>query len=120
VVMSGFRTRKERLWIYRGLCLLTFGMVYLLLRWLPRWRLKFLAEPVPLSEAHWVVVEVLLLPSVTIVDVHRINIPSYLLIGFDLHCMVFHCQAVLPHRQTRKQRTIPFLKRFDTSITDIF
>lgn len=58
VVMSGFCTRRERLWIYRMLCILTFGMVYLLLRWLPRWRLKFLAEPLPLSEAHWVVVEV--------------------------------------------------------------
>ena len=58
VVMSGFRTRRGRLWMYRVLCILTFGMIYLLLRWLPRWRLKFLAEPVPLSEAHWVVVEV--------------------------------------------------------------
>jgi len=58
VVMSGFRTRRGRLWIYRVLCILTFGMMYLLLRWLPRWRLKFLAEPLPLSEAHWVVVEV--------------------------------------------------------------
>ncbi len=53
-----FRTRRGRLWIYRVLCILTFGMMYLLLRWLPRWRLKFLAEPLPLSEAHWVVVEV--------------------------------------------------------------
>jgi cation-transporting P-type ATPase 13A2 len=66
VVMSGFRTRRGRLWIYRLLCLFTLGMMYLLMRWLPRWRLKFLAEPVPLSEAHWVVVEVrTLLPPPT-------------------------------------------------------
>jgi cation-transporting P-type ATPase 13A2 len=65
VVMSGFRTRRERLWIYRILCISTFGMMYLLLRWLPRWRLKFLAEPLPLSEAHWVVVEVRSLYSFT-------------------------------------------------------
>jgi cation-transporting P-type ATPase 13A2 len=58
VVMSGFRTRIGRLWIYRVLCILTFGMIYLLLRWLPRWRLRLIAEPLPLSEAHWVVVEV--------------------------------------------------------------
>jgi cation-transporting ATPase 13A3/4/5 len=63
VVMSGFRTRRGRLWIYRLLCLSTLGMVYLLMRWLPRWRLTFLAEPVPLSEAHWVVVEVPILDS---------------------------------------------------------
>lgn len=58
VVMSGFKTRKARLWIYRALCVVTLGLVYLLLRWLPRWRLKFLAQPMPLSEAHWLVVEV--------------------------------------------------------------
>jgi cation-transporting P-type ATPase 13A2 len=58
VVMSGFRTRKGRLWIFRILSALTLGMFYLLMRWLPRWRLKFLAEPVPLSEAHFLVVEV--------------------------------------------------------------
>jgi cation-transporting ATPase 13A2 len=60
VVMSGFRTRRPRLWYYRMLSLITFGMAYLLFRWLPRWRLRFMAEPVPLSEARWVVVEVLL------------------------------------------------------------
>jgi cation-transporting P-type ATPase 13A2 len=58
VVMSGFRTIRSRLWIYRILCLLSLGLFYLVMRWLPRWRLKFLAEPMPLSEAHWVVVEV--------------------------------------------------------------
>ena len=58
VVMSGFRTRRARLWIFRMLSVFTLGMFYLLMRWLPRWRLKFLAEPVPLAEAHWVVVEV--------------------------------------------------------------
>lgn len=58
VVMSGFRTRRGRMWVYGVLCCLSLGFVYLLLRWLPRWRLKFLAEPVPLSEAHWVVIEV--------------------------------------------------------------
>lgn len=58
VVMSGFRTRRSRLWVYRILNVLTLGMFYLLMRWMPRWRLKFIAEPMPLSEAHWVVVEV--------------------------------------------------------------
>jgi len=58
VVMSGFRTRRCRMWFYGVLCVLSLGMVYLIMRWLPRWRLKVLAEPVPLSEAQWVVVEV--------------------------------------------------------------
>src|SRR5579862_1961799 len=58
VVMSGFGTRRARLWLYRILSLVTFGIFYLTMRWMPRWRLTFLAEPMPLSEAHWVVVEV--------------------------------------------------------------
>jgi len=59
VVMSGFKTRIGRLWMYRILSVVTGGLFYLLMRWLPRWRLRFMAEPLPLSEAHWVVVEVL-------------------------------------------------------------
>ena len=58
VVMSGFKTRIARLWLYRVLSLVTCGLFYLLMRWLPRWRLRFIAEPLPLSEANWVVVEV--------------------------------------------------------------
>lgn len=83
VVMSGFRTRRGRLWIYRLLCLLTLGMMYLIMRWLPRWRLKFLAEPVPLSEAHWVVIEVFPFPSKLIqnqyseLSTHRIRSTLY-------------------------------------------
>ena len=58
IVLSGFRTRPLRLLIYRLLCFFTLGTFYLLMRWFPRWRLRFLAEAMPLSEAHWVVIEV--------------------------------------------------------------
>ena len=58
VVISGFRMRESRLWVYGILSILSCGMVYLILQWLPRWRLRLLAEPAPLSEARWVVVEV--------------------------------------------------------------
>lgn len=58
IVVSGFRTRRKRLWMYNTLCVLSLGLVYLVLRWLPRWRLKLLAEPFPLTDAHWVVIEV--------------------------------------------------------------
>jgi cation-transporting P-type ATPase 13A2 len=59
IVMSGFRIIRSRLWIYRVLSVCTLGVFYLVMRWLPRWRLRLLAEPMPLSEAPWVVVEVL-------------------------------------------------------------
>jgi len=87
VVVSGFRTRRQRLWIYNLLCLLSFGMVYLVLRWMPRWRLRLLADPLPLSEAHWVVVEVLKWVGRSVIDdvqnqysdlsIHRIKSTIY-------------------------------------------
>jgi len=58
VLMSGFHIKTYALWIYRVLSVVTLGLFYLLMRWIPRWRLKFLAEPTPLSEAQYVVVEV--------------------------------------------------------------
>lgn len=117
VVMSGFRTRKPRLWIYRLLCVISFGMVYLILRWLPRWRLKFMAERLPLSEAHWVVVEVRFL---SIIAKCRINTPSYRRIEFDRLPMGFHCQVVSLHLRPRKLKTIPSLKIFGIWITDMY
>src|SRR5271170_1022449 len=72
VVMSGFKTRIGRLWMYRVLSVVTFGLFYLLMRWLPRWRLRFMAEPLPLSEAHWVVVEVPPLKSAPLIVVEPI------------------------------------------------
>ena len=58
VIMSGFKIKTYALWTYRLLSVVTLGLFYLLMRWMPRWRLTLLAEPIPLSEAPYVVVEV--------------------------------------------------------------
>ncbi|KAI1331917.1 hypothetical protein F5Y16DRAFT_421244 [Xylariaceae sp. FL0255] len=57
IVIAGFRTSNIGYVVYILLCLLTLGLAYLLLRWLPRWQVKLIGEPCPLRECHWVVLE---------------------------------------------------------------
>ncbi|KAI1754422.1 hypothetical protein F4782DRAFT_29552 [Xylaria castorea] len=57
IVIAGFRTGRVGYLIYILLCLLTLGLAYLLLRWLPRWQVKLIGEPCPLRECQWVVLE---------------------------------------------------------------
>lgn len=116
VVMSGFRTRIGRLWMYRVFSIVTFGLFYLLMRWLPRWRLRFMAEPLPLSEAHWVVVEVLI-PLLYLFDC-RTSFPICRHNEFGRRSMDFHYPVVLPPQQQRRQRMTLSSKQYATWTTD--
>ncbi|KAI1312868.1 hypothetical protein F5Y03DRAFT_339520 [Xylaria venustula] len=57
IVIAGFRTSSFGYLAYILLCLLTLGLAYLLLRWLPRWLIQLIGESCPLRECQWVVVE---------------------------------------------------------------
>ena len=61
IVVAGFRTSVLGSVIYIFFCGMTFGLSYLLLRWLPRWRVRLIGSPTPLRECTWVVIEVRLL-----------------------------------------------------------
>lgn len=58
IVVSGFVTSPVGYACYIVLCCITCGIAYLLLRWLPRWRVRLVGEHRPLRECSWVVVEV--------------------------------------------------------------
>lgn len=58
IVIAGFRTRTLGYMVYLALCAATAGLGYLVLRWLPRWRVKLMGQPSPLRECQWVVLEV--------------------------------------------------------------
>lgn len=58
IVVAGFSTRTLGFAIYILLCTATLGLGYLLLRWLPRWRVRLVGSSKPLSECDWVVIEV--------------------------------------------------------------
>lgn len=55
--IAGYKYSKFRLMLYNILCVLSFGMFYLLLRWMPGRRVKFYGVKCPLGLAEWVVIE---------------------------------------------------------------
>ena len=58
MVVAGFRTSNLGFAMYATICVLTFGLGYLLLRWLPRWQVRLVGTPAPLGGCSWVVIEV--------------------------------------------------------------
>ena len=58
VVVAGFTTNLLGLVLYLTLCTLSLGLGYLILRWLPRWRVRLTGSPKPLRECDWVAIEV--------------------------------------------------------------
>ncbi|KAI1462204.1 hypothetical protein F4805DRAFT_409700 [Annulohypoxylon moriforme] len=57
IVIAGFRTSKLGYAAYVTICVLSLGLAYLLLRWLPQWQVKLIGEPCPLHDCQWVVLE---------------------------------------------------------------
>ncbi|GFF47573.1 probable cation-transporting ATPase C1672.11c [Aspergillus lentulus] len=57
IVIAGFSTSSTGLALYSLLCIFTLGFAYILLRWLPRWRVRLIGKPTPLRLCQWVAVE---------------------------------------------------------------
>ncbi|EPX71920.1 P-type ATPase P5 type [Schizosaccharomyces octosporus yFS286] len=57
VGIAGYRTNKLRARIYNLICILTFGLVYLIMRWLPRHYIRFIGKREPLATAEWLSIE---------------------------------------------------------------
>ncbi|KAL3469277.1 hypothetical protein BJX99DRAFT_268374 [Aspergillus californicus] len=57
IAIAGFTTSSTGAALYYILCALTLGFAFLLLRWVPKWRVRLLGSPSPLNTCHWVVVE---------------------------------------------------------------
>ena len=58
IVVAGFTTSFIGYLAYLAICILTAGIGFLVFRWVPRWRIKLVGRPSPLSTCAWVVVEV--------------------------------------------------------------
>ncbi|KAF3760211.1 hypothetical protein M406DRAFT_343355 [Cryphonectria parasitica EP155] len=57
IVIAGFRTSNVGLAAYTFMCATSFGLAWLLFRWLPRWHVWLTGKKAPLREASWVVIE---------------------------------------------------------------
>jgi cation-transporting ATPase 13A2 len=58
IVVAGFRTSSAGYALYITICVMTLGLGYLLLRWLPRWKVRIIGKSCPLRDCSWVVLEV--------------------------------------------------------------
>jgi cation-transporting ATPase 13A3/4/5 len=58
IVVAGFRSSTIGYSLYTTICILTFGLAFLLLRWLPRWKVRLIGNPAPLNKCNWVAIEV--------------------------------------------------------------
>ncbi|KKA25972.1 hypothetical protein TD95_002157 [Thielaviopsis punctulata] len=57
IVIAGFKSTPLRSAIYITLCILSLGIGYLIMRWIPSYKVKVLGTPAPLRDCDWVVVE---------------------------------------------------------------
>ncbi|CAK7567309.1 MAG: hypothetical protein SEPTF4163_005272 [Sporothrix epigloea] len=57
IVIAGFRTSNLGKTAYVLCCVLTFGLAWLLFRWIPRWYIRLAGRSCPLRDCTWVVVE---------------------------------------------------------------
>lgn len=58
IVLAGFSTSFFGSSAYVTLCILSLGIAYLLLHWLPKWKVRLIGTPTPLRQCSWVVIEV--------------------------------------------------------------
>ena len=58
VVVAGFSSKPLGMILYLTFCTMSLGLGYLILRWLPRWRVRLTGSPKPLRECDWVAIEV--------------------------------------------------------------
>jgi cation-transporting ATPase 13A2 len=58
IAVAGFKTSTFGFAVYASLCIATGGLAFLLLRWLPLWKVRLTGTPTSLRSAQWVVIEV--------------------------------------------------------------
>ncbi len=58
IVVAGFTTTPMGYLLYVGICIISLGLGYLVLRWLPHWRVQLIGTSKALRECDWVVIEV--------------------------------------------------------------
>ncbi|KAF9147252.1 hypothetical protein BG015_011143 [Linnemannia schmuckeri] len=57
LIFTGYRFRKHRLYLYYVFCALSFGIIFLLGRWMPRHYIAFVAQKCEMNHAEFIVVQ---------------------------------------------------------------
>ena len=59
IVIAGYTNSRVGSLILTVISVMTFGLGYLLMRWIPRWRIALVGKPAALQNCDWMVVEVI-------------------------------------------------------------
>lgn len=57
IVVAGFVTSSIGYALYILICISTLGLGFLLMHWLPRWKVRLVGKPTALRDSNWVVIE---------------------------------------------------------------
>ncbi|BFZ61444.1 hypothetical protein YB2330_002510 [Saitoella coloradoensis] len=110
IVIAGFRTHSLKIVFYYLLCICTFGLAYLLLRWLPRWWIRMTAVPSPLEKCDWVVIE----NQWGEVSIHDIFKRTY---GREMSTVFSTSIRYVPDDPENEDPTLPVLRSVDYRYT---
>lgn len=58
--IQGYKYINTNLFLYRLCSVISFGLVWLICRWVPRWYISWVGEKVPLKNAEWLVFTVII------------------------------------------------------------
>lgn len=63
IVVAGYTNSRVSSLILMIISVMTLGLGYLVMRWIPRWRIALIGKPMTLQDCDWMVVEVINTPS---------------------------------------------------------
>ncbi|QLG73601.1 hypothetical protein HG535_0F01110 [Zygotorulaspora mrakii] len=115
--IGGYRTSRIRAFLYNTLCITTLGLFYLLMRWMPYYKMKLCGIRVPLAKAEKVVIESEF-GEYCCIDVKRCwyNRPMSTLLPITPSRMAERCNRDMPnnlHRTDDENPSIPILISFE-------
>jgi cation-transporting ATPase 13A3/4/5 len=64
ITIRGYRYNRLNLLLYRICSIATLGIAWLVFRWVPTWWVAWVGEMVPLKDAEWLVVEVMIFADI--------------------------------------------------------
>lgn len=102
ILITGYSTNTKGLIIYALLCVFSLGLAYLLLRWIPRWRVELLGIPTNLAKSKWLVIEDQY-GQLEVINVHRIPFGGLYCDVFthSTDTLVLHFLSVFVYRHIR-------------------
>lgn len=117
--IAGYQSCWWKVLIYYLICMLTLGIGYLVLRWLPRYRINLKGTQCPLGKAEWVVIENEY-GELTIKDISRTRFGGRLSHFMTLTTKSEYEDEIQIEEVKESNPSIPFILSFDYRYINFF